>query len=975
MFEGLAKKIKGGSLASASPAPVKTKAPAIKQSTGPFSGLADTIRSREQAKVTAAEPPKPITALPTPPAVALSPVLTRASNYLPKVNTPVTTAPVPAIPGLTTPPPSAPPAPPQAPTLGLGARKSALPIQAPVGPTMTPDVAAKFGPLLTKTAPYLPTVAPKPPETITAPKPTYLEGPGAIPTAYRTVKEGLSDMDQRAADFVQSIAPAAEYNNETKQWETPKKTASDRGIAALRLGMGAVNTAFLPVTAALEGAANVQLEGTNKFNPALVGLKGVATGAKKAFELVGRAGEGASNLAFENVLPQTPEVQKFKGISAEVGAFAAMLLAGKGLHEASKVPAKINELKTKSAAPNEVISAAKTVLDIEPAKSLLTQEKRSSLAEIRDKFEALKKADNLTPEELAVAEKAKTVLEDYSKLSQKDFAERYKTQLEEVQKAALKVPDVKAEAPKPIAPKLEVPKVEMPKAELPKTSVVEAPKPITSKTIETVKKAPILTSKVIETATKTVEGTKPKSIIARTTSVKLPKTKATVTKAVKFDPKNLTHKSILTDVMGAEAFNKGAQLGDISSGIIYGRNANNFAKWIPSELRRGPLVKSVMKHINDGTLPVRAAENQLYRVITNQMKGESTAPARKKVPRVEAEALIKDTSYRDVHQINTDGTTLVRDIDIGSVKDQIKKIDGYINNSASVDLKKLEKILRNPGSEVRVYRASPVNELNAGDWVTTNKSYANTIAKQNGGKVYTHTVKADDLRYPKDIKDLPSLARASAFKYDPSASITKKSALDSVKKTTTKPIEKARADTKPADTDFGRGKSKVGESIEAKAIEKKLTDAFDTAGYDKINIKDQIGRATDLVNNDIVKARKMLSGDESLPDGLRPESLLIAMEEMAMKNGDAQLALDVANSPFITGTSAHAQAMRLLAERDPDSAVAALQRLKKIKEEASKKSGKAKETVVSDIKKSVDKVKKTKATKESWNSFIENITC
>ena len=57
--------------------------------------------------------------------------------------------------------------------------------------------------------------------------------------------------------------------------------------------------------------------------------------------------------------------------------------------------------------------------------------------------------------------------------------------------------------------------------------------------------------------------------------------------------------------------------------VIFGRRPSSLPKWIPSELRRGPLVKSVMQHINDGTLPVRAAENQLYRVITNQMKGKA----------------------------------------------------------------------------------------------------------------------------------------------------------------------------------------------------------------------------------------------------------------------------------------------------------------------------------------------------------------
>ena len=59
-----------------------------------------------------------------------------------------------------------------------------------------------------------------------------------------------------------------------------------------------------------------------------------------------------------------------------------------------------------------------------------------------------------------------------------------------------------------------------------------------------------------------------------------------------------------------------------------------------------------------------------------------------------------------------------------------------------------------------------VNELNSGDWVTTDRSYAQNVANNNGGKVYAFEVKASDLYYPDNVRELPSLHRLSSFQYN-----------------------------------------------------------------------------------------------------------------------------------------------------------------------------------------------------------------
>lgn len=92
-------------------------------------------------------------------------------------------------------------------------------------------------------------------------------------------------------------------------------------------------------------------------------------------------------------------------------------------------------------------------------------------------------------------------------------------------------------------------------------------------------------------------------------------------------------------------------------------------------------------------------------------------------------------------------------------------INGGLTRQDQSDLRKLKKILNNPTEKVTIYRASPVNELNNGDWVTTDREYAKNISFNNGGKVYKYEVNSSELYYPDDVKELPSLHRLSSFKY------------------------------------------------------------------------------------------------------------------------------------------------------------------------------------------------------------------
>jgi len=186
-----------------------------------------------------------------------------------------------------------------------------------------------------------------------------------------------------------------------------------------------------------------------------------------------------------------------------------------------------------------------------------------------------------------------------------------------------------------------------------------------------------------------------------------------------------------------------------------------------------------------------------------------------------------------------------------------------------------------------------------------------------------------------------------------------------------------RAPIRPQEV-MGLKTSKVAKSIEAKVIENGLTEGFNkVAGYDPITIKDQAMRATNLIERDLDLAKKMVKGEVPMEAGLKGEMLIKAMEDYAQATKNVQLSLDIANSPLVSETSAHAQAMRILAERNPDSVVANLREIKRLREEkivkkSSRKIEQVKKTTYNEVK---NEVNKKSMTRQTWSEFVEQIKC
>lgn len=249
-----------------------------------------------------------------------------------------------------------------------------------------------------------------------------------------------------------------------------------------------------------------------------------------------------------------------------------------------------------------------------------------------------------------------------------------------------------------------------------------------------------------------------------------------------------------------------------------------------------------------------------------------------------------------------------------------------------------------------------------------------------------------EVKTPGSATVLPDTNRPSAISKEvptPVETPENSSAVSTEKAETSKPPTEETPQVKPDSSESGTPEtrkvqsvgtegavpSKIGKSIEAKAIEAKLTQGYSkVAGYDPITIKEQSDRAADLINSNLETARQVIRGEEPLPEGLRGTALVTAMEEYLDNHPSEDMAYELANSPLVSATSAAAQEMRLAAERDPDSATAKLQEIKRAREAKVRDPAESKARAKTSLKSEMQKVNLSKE-ELSWDKFVENITC
>ena len=137
----------------------------------------------------------------------------------------------------------------------------------------------------------------------------------------------------------------------------------------------------------------------------------------------------------------------------------------------------------------------------------------------------------------------------------------------------------------------------------------------------------------------------------------------------------------------------------------------------------------------------------------------------------------------------------------------------------------------------------------------------------------------------------------------------------------------------------GTKPSKIGVSIERKAIEKGLTDTFEgTAGYEPTTVKEQAKMIADVLTNP-ERVQRIIEGKEAVPNGLRQSYFIKGVEDNALATGDVATLKALAKSKLTSDTSTFAQEMRMMGERSQDSVTAQVNELRRIRRTAQETKG------------------------------------
>lgn len=161
--------------------------------------------------------------------------------------------------------------------------------------------------------------------------------------------------------------------------------------------------------------------------------------------------------------------------------------------------------------------------------------------------------------------------------------------------------------------------------------------------------------------------------------------------------------------------------------------------------------------------------------------------------------------------------------------------------------------------------------------------------------------------------------------------------------------------------------------IEEKAIAARLTQGFDDLPkYQQVSMADQAMKATDLLTTDAALARRIALGETSPPDGLLPESVLVAVENKAIADGDVATLRDLASGKLAEQATEMGQRIRTLAERDPESPVGAIKSVMEIRMRNTPSVPKATAETVATIRKQISaSARKPK----DWAAFVDSLRC
>jgi hypothetical protein len=162
--------------------------------------------------------------------------------------------------------------------------------------------------------------------------------------------------------------------------------------------------------------------------------------------------------------------------------------------------------------------------------------------------------------------------------------------------------------------------------------------------------------------------------------------------------------------------------------------------------------------------------------------------------------------------------------------------------------------------------------------------------------------------------------------------------------------------------------------IEQKAIARELTDWLgELPQYKTANMAEHAAKATALLRDDPALARQVALGEVDAPRGMIPESVLVAVENRAIQEGDVATIRDLANSKLAEQATVMGQRIRTLAERNPDSPVSAIEKIQKLRG-GGKEAVKATTDELANLNSLLDEGAK-QIDQPAWAKFLDSIVC
>lgn len=260
--------------------------------------------------------------------------------------------------------------------------------------------------------------------------------------------------------------------------------------------------------------------------------------------------------------------------------------------------------------------------------------------------------------------------------------------------------------------------------------------------------------------------------------------------------------------------------------------------------------------------------------------------------------------------------------------------------------------------------AKYVDDINAGRPVTPV-----VISREKGGQILVHDGKHRLAAMKKaGVENVPVVEKTTLAERHHAA-------IDAQPETPTPTV----SPTTPALKPIGEGAtktSKLGSSVEQKAIDKKLTEKLgDLPEYSSVSMKEQAAHATELLASDEAKAVRIARGLEAPPSHILPESIYTAVENKALSDGNVELLRQLAQSTRVGEATAMGQRIRALAERDPDSAVTHIRQIAEARQAALEK--RTKTSVAKSVQKTAAEIKSNikQPTKTDWTMFVEELKC